>query len=168
MKLRQLLSGVAVAALGFAGVAQAESGLGGGPTVEVLDLGPLITLTSQGAATVNSPDQTITITGQGTNAAGVSPGVVCVLNQASHTGSPSSTFSIQGKDAASGKYYTILTSAATTSDNMPNAIAVGRGVATVANVSAGFPLPPTWRVSVTVGGTSTPVITGTLGCNRPQ
>ena len=119
------------------------------------DLGALKTLTAQGAATVNSADQ---------NGYNVSR-VVCVLNQASHTGTPSTTFKLQNKDAASGAYYDLITSAATTADATPNFISAGAGVATTANVGAGVPLAKTWRVSVIVAGSATPVITGTVGCS---
>lgn len=119
------------------------------------DLGALKTLTAQGAATVTSADQT---------AYNVSR-VVCVLNQASHTGTPSTTFKIQNKDAASGAYYDLITSAATTADATPNFISAGAGVVTTANVGAGVPLAKTWRISATVGGSATPVITGTIGCS---
>lgn len=118
------------------------------------DLTSLITLTAQGAATVSSADQS------GFNVARIT----CVFRSASQTGTPSSTFKIQGKDATSGQYYDMLTSAAVTTSPTTNAIYMGAGVQTAANVSAGLPLPRVWRVSVTVGGT-TPAVTGTVGCS---
>lgn len=119
------------------------------------DLGAIRTFTAQGAATVTSSDQ---------NGFNVSR-VTCVFNQASHTGSPSTTFSIQNKDAASGGYVTLITSAAITADTTPGAIHAGAGVATTANIGAGVPIAKTWRVSATVGGSATPVVTGTIGCS---
>lgn len=118
------------------------------------DLGALRTLTAQGAATLSSADQT------GFNVSRV----VCVFNMSAHTGTPSTTFNIQNKDAASGAYYTLITSTATTADATPNFISAGAGVVTTANVGAGVPLARTWRVQVIVAGTS-PVVTGTAGCS---
>src|SRR4051812_22207701 len=66
------------------------------------ELGLLKTLTAQGAATLTTADQS------GFNVSRV----VCVFNQSAHTGTPSTTVTIQNKDAASGLYYTVLTSAA--------------------------------------------------------
>lgn len=119
------------------------------------DIGAAITMTAQGAATVTSSDLS----------AAAANRVVCVYNQTAHGGSPSSTFTIQGKDAASGAYYALLTSAAITADTTPTPLHVGPGLTTTANVSAGLVLPKTWRISLTVGGTGTPTVTGTIGCN---
>jgi hypothetical protein len=119
------------------------------------DLGALVRMTAQGAATVTSADQS------GFNASRV----ICVFNQASHTGTPSSTFKIQNKDGASGAYYDLIVSAAITDDTTPTAIYAGAGLAATTNVSAVIPLARTWRVSVTVGGTATPKVTGTVGCS---
>lgn len=117
------------------------------------DLGALVKLSAQGTGTVNSSDQT------GFNITRI----ICVFNQASHTGTPSSTFAIQNKDAASGAYYTLVTSAAITTDTTPTYLAVG-DVATAANVALSVPVARTWRVTTTVGGT-TPTVTGTIGCS---
>src|SRR5438477_11534981 len=61
----------------------------------------VLTLTSQGAGTVNSADQS----GFGVK------NVLCVMSQSSHTGTPSTTFTIQNKDAGSGLYSSLVTSA---------------------------------------------------------
>jgi hypothetical protein len=119
------------------------------------DTNALITLTAQGAGTVNSADQT-NLDDRGVN---------CIFNQSSHGGTPSSTFSIQIKDGASGQYVTIITSGAITTDNAPAALSVYAGGATTANVSDGRPLSRTWRLTTTVGGT-TPSVTATIGCSR--
>lgn len=63
-------------------------------------------------------------------------------------GTGSVTLTIQGKDAVSGKYYTLLAGAAVTT-NSTNVYEVYPGVTAVANVSASTALPRTWRVSVT-------------------
>lgn len=118
------------------------------------ELGVLKTLTAQTAATLTTADQT------GFNVSRL----VCVFNMSAHTGTPSTTFTIQNKDAASGLYYTVLTSGAIVADATPTPLSVGAGITTTANVSAGLPLARVWRVSITVAGTS-PVVTGTLGCS---
>lgn len=115
------------------------------------DLGALITNAAQAAGTVNSPDQS----------AGDTTTVTCVFNQTANTAG-NTVFSIQNKDAASGLYYTLITSAAvTTANNTPSAIAAGAGVQASANVSSSLPIAATWRVQEVASGTST---TGTIGC----
>lgn len=117
------------------------------------DTTALITLSAQGAGTVTSADQDNFIW-RGAN---------CVFDQTAHTGTPSTTFSIQVKDAASGAYVTVLTSAAITADNTPTMLTMSAGTPNVTNVSDGRPLSRVWRVSATVGGT-TPAVTATVGC----
>src|SRR6266853_722464 len=92
----------------------------GPPQESYFSIGPsravkVITMTAQGAGVVNSADQ---------NGFGIKT-LLCVLNQASHTGTPSTTFTISNKDPASGLYYTAITSAAVLLDNTPNAISTG-------------------------------------------
>lgn len=118
------------------------------------NLGALITFASQGAATVVSSDQS------GYNTARVA----CTLRASAQTGTPSTTFSIQVKDEASGQYVSTITSSAIT-NSTATMISAGAGVATTANVGAGIPIGSKWRVSATVAGTATPIITGTVGCS---
>lgn len=113
------------------------------------------TLTAQTAATVTSSAQV----GFGIR------NIVCSFTQSTYTGSPSTTFSIQNRDPVTGTYYSTITSAAITTSTSPSAIASGSSVGTVANVSAGFPVTPQWRTTVTVGGTSTPTVTATVNCS---
>lgn len=124
-----------------------------------IDTGALITLTAHGAGTVNSATQT--------NLDKVA--VSCVFQQTSHTGSPSSTFSIQTYDAGTASWFTKATSAAVTADSTPTVLEMGAGAQTsslLSNMTAyGARLSRVWRVSITVGGTSTPVVTGKIGCN---
>lgn len=117
-------------------------------------LGALTTLTAHAAGTVNSSDQS------GYNVSRVT----CTFNQSAHTGTPSTTFKIQNKDAASGLYTDLITSAAITGDATPGAIHAGAGVATTANIGAGVPIAATWRVASIIAGSS-PVVTGTVGCS---
>lgn len=74
---------------------------------------------------------------------------------------PTLTVTVQGKDAVSGKYYTILASAALAAV-ATTVLTVYPGVAVTANVSASDILPRDWRVSYTVGGTG-PSVTATVG-----
>ncbi len=63
-------------------------------------------------------------------------------------GTGSVTLTIQGKDLASGKYYTLLAGAAVIT-NVTNVYEVGPGCPATANVSANANLPRTWRVLLT-------------------
>lgn len=113
----------------------------------------LLTLTAAFAA-VNSADQT------NLRHAGVQVGV----NITSIAGTtPTVTVTIQGKDAASGAYFTLLTSAALAATGF-TLLTVYPGALTTANVSTPQPLPLTWRVSVAIGGTS-PLVTATIGAS---
>lgn len=116
-----------------------------------LDRYAVITFTAQAAGTLVSGD--ISIPGV--------RGVNAIMVQTSHTGTPSTTFSIQNKDPVTGQYFTVLTSAAVTADNTPSQLTVYPGAATTTNVSDGRPLSRVWRVSATVAGT-TPAVTGSI------
>lgn len=70
-----------------------------------------------------------------------------VLNVTS-AGTGSVTLSIQGKDAASGQYYAMLTGAAVTS-NGTTVYTVYPGLTAVANTTVSDVLPATWRVVMT-------------------
>jgi hypothetical protein len=74
-------------------------------------------------------------------------GIQVVLDMTT-VGTGSVTLTIQGKDAASGKYYTLLAGAAVTT-NSTNVYTVYPGAPTTANVSASVPLPRVWRVITT-------------------
>ena len=155
---RVLLAVLTIAALAIPAYAQVSSG-----ALQVIgpmtrDPGALQTHTARTAGTTNSSDQS------GFNASRL----VCVFNQSSYTGDPSTTFSIQNKDAASGQYYTLVTSAAITSAtglNAPQYITAGPGNATTTNVSVNVPIARNWRVRTVVAGNSTPTVWGTVGCS---
>lgn len=74
-------------------------------------------------------------------------GVKVVLDM-TVVGTGSVTLTIQGKDVASGKYYTLLAGAAVTTIST-NVYEIGPGLPATANVSANAQLPRTWRVLVT-------------------
>ena len=116
----------------------------------------------------NGAIQTLTAASAGSNSADQSgfnvTRIICVLRVTAITGtSPTITFSIQNKDAASGQYYSIITSPSITTAST-NFIAVGGDLANVANSTAAIPVARTWRTSTTIGGT-TPAVTATLGCS---
>jgi hypothetical protein len=103
-----------------------------------------VALTSQGVGTVGTPDQT--------NYADRRVG--CLFNQVAHTGTPSSTLVIDGKDPVSGVYFPLATSASLTADGATY-LSAGAGI------PAGQAIPAAWRGAViATAGT----ITGTLSC----
>jgi hypothetical protein len=151
----------AISLLLWSGAALAQPGLQTFPP-ENADQGPIpvLTLTAQGPGTVNSANRLNSDKG----------GVTCVYNQASHTGSPSTTWSIQGFDAATQSWLTYITSASIDgTDATPgvaqSVLSVFRGIQTTslpASMAAiGFHLPRTYRVQVVAtAGT----ITARVGC----
>lgn len=107
-------------------------------------------LAAAGAGTVNSADQS--------NLA--SRGLHLVIDITAVTGTPTLTVTIQGKDAVSGKYYTILASAAL-SAVATTVLRVYPGLTAAANTIANDVLPKDWRVTYTVAG-GTPAVTATI------
>jgi len=65
-------------------------------------------------------------------------------------GAASTTFTIEGKDAVSGDYYTILASTAMTTPAV-KIMRVGPGLTASANLIVNDLLPRTWRVTATHG-----------------
>lgn len=118
-----------------------------------VDTAALVTL-SAASAGGNSADQT------NVNGKGLQLGI----NITAITGtSPTLTVTVQGKDAASGVYYTLLTSAALSAVAFTQ-LTVYPGAAATANVSTPQPLPRTWRVLYAIAGT-TPAVTATVGAS---
>jgi hypothetical protein len=72
------------------------------------------------------------------------------------------TFTLQGKDGASGKYYTVLASTALNSTGT-TLLKVCPGLTAAANATANDLWPMVWRVSV--AGASTPSATYSVGYN---
>lgn len=117
-----------------------------------VDTAALITLTAAAAGTTNSPDQT------NYNGRGAQVGVNITVDTTC-----SALINIQGKDVASGQYYTILASAALATAAFTN-MTVYPGAAVTANVSIPQPLPRTWRVQAVLTGVSC-AVTGTVGAS---
>lgn len=118
------------------------------------DVSALLTLAAAAGGTVNSSDQV------NPNCHGLQLGI----NITTLTGtSPTVTVTIQGKDLASGAYYTLLQSAALAATGF-TLLTVNPGMTNVANVSSAQVLPAVWRVSVSVAGTA-PAATATVGAS---
>lgn len=145
---------LAIAVLvGMQAIAQSPSGSVQAIAPLTRDLGSIKTLTAVTPSTVVSTDQT------GYNVSRI----VCVMAISTKVGSSTATFTIQNKDAASGRYYDLVTSGTVTSASTATAISAGGGVTTTANVGAGIPIAKTWRVSTTISTATS--LTGTIGCS---
>lgn len=117
------------------------------------DIGKVVNITAAGAGTVNTNDL------QNVNATGLT--VVVDITAITGT-SPTLTVTIQGKDVASGKYYTILAGAALTATGT-TVMRIYPGITqTNTNVLASLTVPEWFRISYTIGGT-TPAVTATIG-----
>jgi hypothetical protein len=114
----------------------------------------LLTLTAQGAASNQPIADQVNANGRG---------VKVVIDITVAGGTPTLTVTIQGKDPVSGKYYTILTSAALAAV-ATTVLTVYPGAPVSANVSANDALPRDWRIIWTVGGT-TPAVTATIAAS---
>ena len=91
-------------------------------------------------ATVNGDDQVN----------GGARGVVVVIDVTAASATPSVVFTIQGKDPATGKYHTLLASAAVTGAGT-TVLKVFPGATAAANAAANDCLPAIWRVIATHG-----------------
>lgn len=76
-------------------------------------------------------------------------GVIVTIDATALAATPGVTFTIKGKCTLSGKYYTILASAAVTGVSTTTLI-VYPGATVAANLAVSQPLPRIWRVEVTV------------------
>lgn len=119
-----------------------------------VDTAALVTLAAAGAGTTNSADQT-NYNGRG---------VIVIADVTVAGGTIAVTVSVQGKDAASGKYYTILTSASLVTTGT-TALTVYPGAPVTGSVSSASPLPRVWRVQVVSGAGVTPAVTMTVGAS---
>jgi hypothetical protein len=91
-------------------------------------------------------------------------GLQLVIDITALTGTgPTLTVTIQGKDPTSGKFYTILASAALAAV-ATTVLRVYPGLTAAANLTANDVLPREWRVVATIAGT-TPAVTATIAAN---
>lgn len=89
-------------------------------------------------------------------------GAIFVVDITAITGTtPTATFTVEGKDPVSGKYYTILQTAALSAVST-TVLRVHPAMVAVANLTASDMLPETLRVTATIGGTG-PSVTATVG-----
>jgi hypothetical protein len=89
-------------------------------------------------------------------------GATVVIDITAITGTtPTATFTVEGKDEVSGKYYTILASAALNTV-ATTVLRIYPGLTAAANVTASSIVPKTFRVTCTITGT-TPAVTATVG-----
>lgn len=77
-------------------------------------------------------------------------GLHLVIDATAVTATPSVVFTIQGGDPVSGKFYTLLVSAAITGTGT-TVLRVYPGLTAAANLVASDVLPPKWRVIATHG-----------------
>lgn len=91
-------------------------------------------------------------------------GLDVLLNITAITGTTATiTLFVEGKDPASGTYYTLLQGAGKTATGFTR-IFLFPGAPVTANVSANDDLPQTWRVRWTITGT-TPSVTCSIGAS---
>lgn len=88
--------------------------------------------------TVSAPDRTNT----------TARGIHVIIDVTAATATPSVVFKVEGKDQVSGKYYTLLESAAITGTGTTR-LTIYPGAAATANVSVPDVLPKNWRVTAT-------------------
>lgn len=117
------------------------------------ETGALITHVAA-AVGVNGADQT------NENASGLT--LIIDITAITGTG-PTLTVTIEGKDPVSGKYYTLLASAALAAV-ATTVLRVFPGSTVTANVAANAMLPKTWRVKSAIAGT-TPAVTATVSAS---
>jgi hypothetical protein len=123
------------------------------PTPNSMDLGALITLTADGAGTVNSATQ------ENFGDHGVTIGV----NITAVGGTPTLNVNIYGLDGVSNQKYLLLGSVALTAVGFTQ-LTVYPGIVPAANVAANSVLPSKWFVQTVVAGT-TPAVTATIGAS---
>jgi hypothetical protein len=115
---------------------------------------PIIALTAAGAGTTNSLDQQNTY----------GKGAVVGIDITAVSGTVAVVVNIQGKDFATGQYYTIASTASLTGTGFTT-LTVYPGVAATANVAVSAVLPATWRAQVVSGTGSTPAVTLEIGAS---
>lgn len=123
-----------------------------GPRNLCYDTGVLIQATAQGAGTQTSPDQS--------NPS--ARGIAVVVDITAKTGTISVVCNIYRKDTASGKYTTLLSSAALTGTGTTTMI-VHPDLTAAANTIAKDFIGSTWKVDLVHGAGVTPATTATVG-----
>lgn len=89
-------------------------------------------------------------------------GAIVVIDITAITGTtPTATFTVEGKDALSGKYYPILASAALSATGT-TVLRIAPTLTAAANTVANDLVPRAFRISCAIAGT-TPAVTATVG-----
>lgn len=114
-----------------------------------------LTLAAQAAATVN-----------GTDLENMSArGAVFVIDITAISGTnTTATFTVEGKDRSSGKYYTILASTALNGTGT-TVLRVYPGLTAAANLTVNDVLPGAFRVKAVVAADANPSVTATVGAS---
>jgi hypothetical protein len=96
-------------------------------------------------------------------------GLHVVVDITAGTGTtPTLTVTVEGKDPASGKYYTLLASSAIAAGTPGTTVLkVYPGLTAAANAAANDILPRNWRVKTAIAGT-TPAVTATVSAHVIQ
>jgi len=122
---------------------------------------PLLNMifTNQPEGVVYSEDQQNTQSTQGVS-------LMCVFNMSSHTGTPRITYKIQGKVGSVDQYFDLLDSLTVSADNTPIVLIMGPGVENAPKLNKALPVPPIWRIAVTIGNQTVSPLTvnGVLAC----
>lgn len=116
-------------------------------------------------AKIVTTEQTLAAAAAGANGtdreAPTQKGITVVVDITALTGTtPTLTVTIQGKDVVSGKYYTLLASAALNATGT-TVLRVYPGLTAAANLTVNDIVPIAYRVNTAVGGT-TPAVTATV------
>jgi hypothetical protein len=90
-----------------------------------------------------------------------SAGAVVVIDVTAVTSTPSTVFTLQGKDQLSGKYYTIIASAALAATGTV-VLRVYPGLTAAANLTVSDVLPHCWRVNAVHGNANSMTYTVAL------
>lgn len=94
-------------------------------------------------------------------------GVLIFVDITALTGTtPTMTVTVEGKSASSGKYYTILASAALNAVGL-TVLRIYPALTAAANLTANDIIPSTFRVSTTIAGT-TPAVTAVISADLFQ
>lgn len=91
-------------------------------------------------------------------------GGVFVANISAKSGTIAVVVNVQGKDLASGQYYTIASTASLTGTGA-TVLTLYPGTTAASNTVVNLPLPATWRIQVVSGTGSTPSVTMTVGAS---
>lgn len=132
---------------GYGKQVQVVTANGDSPFNDTLDALQVVVASSGDVTLLASAARTAT-TNSGDQTNSGARGLHLVIDATAASATPSVVFTIQGKDAVSGAYYTILASAAVTGIST-TVLRVYPGLTASANAIANDVLPKTWRLLAT-------------------